>query len=129
MQGLADFLDGVVAALEHCLGILDDEIAYPVFRVFKNAQALCKGLQSRGIKFVSDGTDNHLMLVDLTPFGLTGQSIEKLLDAAHITANKNTIPNDLSLIHIFTLNYSRFTSRNTSESSFGIASASSPASS
>ena len=53
-----------------------------------------QGLQSRGIKIVSDGTDNHLMLVDLTPFGLTGKSIEKLIDAAHITANKNTIPND-----------------------------------
>ena len=63
-------------------------------QIVKNAQALCKGLQSRGIKIVSDGTDNHLMLVDLTPFGLTGKSIEKLLDAAHITANKNTIPND-----------------------------------
>ena len=60
----------------------------------KNAQALCKGLQNRGIKIVSDGTDNHLMLVDLTPFDLTGKAIEKLLDAAHITANKNTIPND-----------------------------------
>ena len=62
--------------------------------IIDNAQALAKGLQSRGIKIVSDGTDNHLMLVDLTPFGLTGKSIEKLLDAAHITANKNTIPND-----------------------------------
>ena len=63
-------------------------------QVVKNAQALCKGLQNRGIKIVSDGTDNHLMLVDLTPFDLTGKAIEKLLDAAHITANKNTIPND-----------------------------------
>ena len=49
---------------------------------------------SRGIKIVSGGTDNHLMLVDLTPFELTGKAIEKLLDEAHITANKNTIPND-----------------------------------
>ena len=63
-------------------------------QIIKNAQALCKGLQERGIKIVSDGTDNHLMLVDLTPFGLTGKAIEKLLDQAHITANKNTIPND-----------------------------------
>ena len=52
------------------------------------------GLKNRGIKIVSDGTDNHLMLVDLTPFDLTGKAIEKLLDEAHITANKNTIPND-----------------------------------
>ena len=63
-------------------------------QIVKNAQALCKGLQNRGIKIVSDGTDNHLMLVDLTPFELTGKEVEKLLDAAHITANKNTIPND-----------------------------------
>lgn len=63
-------------------------------QIVKNAQALCKGLMERGIKIVSGGTDNHLMLVDLTPFDLTGKEVEKLLDAAHITANKNTIPND-----------------------------------
>ena len=62
--------------------------------VIDNAQALCKGLQSRGIKIVSDGTDNHLMLVDLTAYDVTGKALEKLLDEAHITANKNTIPND-----------------------------------
>ena len=62
--------------------------------VYDNAKALCKGLQDRGIKIVSGGTDNHLMLVDLTPFDLTGKEVEKLLDEAHITANKNTIPND-----------------------------------
>ena len=62
--------------------------------VYDNAKALCKGLQDRGIKIVSGGTDNHLMLVDLTPFDLTGKEVEKLLDDAHITANKNTIPND-----------------------------------
>ena len=59
-----------------------------------NAQALSKGLMSRGIRIVSGGTDNHLMLIDLTPFGLSGKTVEKLLDEAHITANKNTIPND-----------------------------------
>lgn len=63
-------------------------------KVVKNAQALCKGLMDRGIKIVSGGTDNHLMLVDLTPFDLTGKDVEHLLDAANITANKNTIPND-----------------------------------
>ncbi len=62
--------------------------------ILDNAQALCKGLKSRGIKIVSGGTDNHLMLVDLTNYGLTGKNVEKLLDAAHITCNKNTIPND-----------------------------------
>lgn len=85
----------VIAAKAVCF----KEALQPEFKeyqkqIVKNAQALCKGLQSRGIKIVSDGTDNHLMLVDLTPFGLTGKSIEKHLDAAHITANKNTIPND-----------------------------------
>lgn len=59
-----------------------------------NAQALCKGLMSRDIKIVSGGTDNHLMLMDLTTYGLTGKAVEKMLDEAHITANKNTIPND-----------------------------------
>ena len=48
----------------------------------------------RGIKIVSGGTDNHLMLVDLTPFDLTGKEVEKLLDSVNITSNKNTIPND-----------------------------------
>lgn len=62
--------------------------------VIDNAQALCKGLQKREIKIVSDGTDNHLMLVDLTAYNVTGKALEKLLDEAHITANKNTIPND-----------------------------------
>lgn len=62
--------------------------------IIDNAQALCEGLKKRGIKIVSNGTDNHLMLVDLTNFGLTGKAVEKLLDEAHITANKNTIPND-----------------------------------
>ena len=59
-----------------------------------NAQALCKGLLDRGLSVVSGGTDNHLMLLDLRPQGLTGKEIEKLLDKAHITANKNTVPND-----------------------------------
>ena len=71
----------------------------PAFKAYQqgvidNAQALCKGLMDRGIKIVSGGTDNHLMLVDLTPFELTGKAMEKILDAAHITCNKNTIPND-----------------------------------
>ena len=62
--------------------------------VIDNAQALCKGLQNREIKIVSDGTDNHLMLVNLTAYDVTGKVLEKLLDEAHITENKNTIPND-----------------------------------
>ena len=62
--------------------------------IVENAQALCKGLMSRGLSIVSGGTDNHLMLLDLRPQGLTGKAVEKLLDEAHITANKNTVPND-----------------------------------
>ena len=62
--------------------------------IIDNAQALCKGLMERGIKIVSGGTDNHLMLVDLADKGLTGKEVEKWLDEAHITCNKNTIPND-----------------------------------
>ena len=63
-------------------------------RIIDNAQALCKGLQKRGIDIVSGGTDNHLMLVDLAAKGLTGKEVEKWLDEANIPANKNTIPND-----------------------------------
>ena len=62
--------------------------------IVANAQALCKGLMSRGIDIVSCGTDNHLMLVDLVNKGLTGKEVEAWLDEANITANKNTIPND-----------------------------------
>ena len=85
----------VIAAKAICFKeALQTEFKEYQAQIIKNAQALCKGLQSRGIKIVSDGTDNHLMLVDLTPFELTGKEVEKWLDAAHITANKNTIPND-----------------------------------
>lgn len=85
----------VIAAKAVCFKeALSDEFKEYQKRIIDNAQALCKGLQDRGIKIVSDGTDNHLMLMDLTPFNLTGKEVEKLLDQAHITANKNTIPND-----------------------------------
>lgn len=73
---------------------LSDEFKVYQQNVIDNAQALCKGLIERDIKIVSGGTDNHLMLVDLTPYDVTGKAVEKLLDEAHITANKNTIPND-----------------------------------
>ena len=62
--------------------------------VVDNAQALAKGLLDRGLSIVSGGTDNHLMLLNLEPQKLTGKEVEALLDKAHITANKNTIPND-----------------------------------
>ncbi len=85
----------VIAAKAVCF----KEALTPEFKTYQqnivdNAQALCKGLLSRDVRIVSGGTDNHLMLVDLTNYGLTGKEVEKWLDAAHITANKNTIPND-----------------------------------
>ncbi len=85
----------VIAAKAVCFKeALDDSFRVYQQNILDNAQALAKGLMDRGIKIVSGGTDNHLMLVDLTPFDLTGKAVEKLLDEAHITANKNTIPND-----------------------------------
>ena len=73
---------------------LSDDFKVYQQQIINNAQALCKGLMDRGIKIVSGGTDNHLMLVDLTTYDLTGKAVEKMLDEAHITCNKNTIPND-----------------------------------
>lgn len=85
----------VIAAKAICL----KEALQPAFKdyqkqIIKNSAALCKALMEKGIKIVSGGTDNHLMLVDLTGTGLTGKKAELLLDEAHITCNKNTIPND-----------------------------------
>lgn len=85
----------VIAAKAVCFKeALSDDFKVYMKNVADNAQALCKSLQKRDIKIVSGGTDNHLMLVDLTNYDLTGKAVEKLLDQAHITANKNTIPND-----------------------------------
>ena len=85
----------VIAAKAVCL----KEALSPEFKVYgqnvvANAKALCAGLMERGISIVSGGTDNHLMLMDLTGIGRTGKEAEDLLDLANITANKNTIPND-----------------------------------
>ena len=63
-------------------------------QIVKNAAALAKGLMDEGFKLVSGGTDNHLMLLDLTDTGITGKEAEKLLDEVGITANKNAIPFD-----------------------------------
>ncbi|MDL2300847.1 serine hydroxymethyltransferase [Lachnospiraceae bacterium OttesenSCG-928-D06] len=85
----------VIAAKAVCFKeALTEEFKAYQKQVIDNAQALCKGLTDRDIRIVSDGTDNHLMLVDLTTYDLTGKNVEKLLDAAHLTCNKNTIPND-----------------------------------
>ena len=85
----------VIAAKAVCF----KEALQPEFKeyqkqIIKNAQALCTGLINRDIQIVSGGTDNHLMLVDLTKYNLTGKEVEKLLDSVNITCNKNTIPND-----------------------------------
>lgn len=85
----------VIAAKAVCFG----EALKPEFKeygkqIIKNAQALAKGLVDRGFALVSGGTDNHLMLVDLRPFNLTGKEFEKRLDEVYITVNKNAIPND-----------------------------------
>jgi len=88
-------LEHVIAAKAVCFKeALSDEFKAYQQQIVDNAQALCKGLMERDIKIVSGGTDNHLMLVDLTPYDLTGKAVEKLMDEAHITCNKNTIPND-----------------------------------
>ncbi|MBE6529554.1 MAG: serine hydroxymethyltransferase [Ruminococcaceae bacterium] len=63
-------------------------------QIVKNAKVLCEALQKEGFRIVSGGTDNHLMLIDLRPFGVTGKEMEKRLDEVHITVNKNAIPND-----------------------------------
>ena len=85
----------VIAAKAVCFKeALSDDFKEYGKNICANAQALCKGLLDRGLSVVSGGTDNHLMLLDLRPQGLTGKEIEKLLDEAHITANKNTVPND-----------------------------------
>ncbi len=88
-------LEHVVAAKAVCFKeALSPEFKTYAENVVKNAKALCEGLMKRDIKIVSGGTDNHLMLVDLTNYGLTGKEVEAWLDDAHITANKNTIPNE-----------------------------------
>lgn len=85
----------VIAAKAVCFKeALQPEFKEYMQQVKNNAQALCKALQKRGFDIVSGGTDNHLMLVDFKNLNMTGKEVEKLLDEVHITANKNTVPND-----------------------------------
>lgn len=85
----------VIAAKAVCfLEALQPEYKEYQKNIVKNCKALCDGLMKRGIHIVSGGTDNHLMLVDLRGTGITGKAMEKLLDEANITCNKNAIPND-----------------------------------
>ena len=85
----------IIAAKAVCLG----EALQPAFKAYgeqvvKNAQALAAGLLNRGVKLVSGGTDNHLMLIDLSDSELTGKELERRLDEVYITANKNTVPGE-----------------------------------
>ncbi|MBE7029261.1 MAG: serine hydroxymethyltransferase, partial [Ruminococcaceae bacterium] len=73
---------------------LSDEFKAYQTQVVKNAKALAEGLCKEGFDLVSGGTDNHLMLVDLRNFKITGKEAEKRLDEVNITVNKNAIPND-----------------------------------
>lgn len=88
-------LEHVIAGKAVCFKeALESEFAEYQKQIIKNAQALSKGLMGRGVKIISGGTDNHLMLIDLRGEEVTGKELEKRLDAAHITCNKNTVPND-----------------------------------
>ena len=88
-------LEHVIAAKAVCFGeALKPEYKEYAHNVVKNAAALAARLMERGVKIVSGGTDNHLMLVDLTDSEVTGKQLEKNLDEVHITANKNTVPGE-----------------------------------
>ncbi len=85
----------VIAAKAVCFGeALKPEFKDYQRRIVENAKALADGLVKRGFNLVSGGTDNHLMLVDLRPFGITGKELEHRLDEVFITVNKNAIHND-----------------------------------
>ena len=85
----------IIAAKAVALGeALTDEFKAYQTQIVKNAATLADALKKNGIELVSDGTDNHLMLLKLTNFDITGKELEHRLDEVHITANKNTIPND-----------------------------------
>lgn len=88
-------LEHVIAAKAVCFGeALQPEFQVYARRIVENAQALAAGLTDRGVRLVSGGTDNHLMLVDLTDEACTGKELEHNLDEVHITANKNTVPGE-----------------------------------
>lgn len=85
----------VIAAKAVCFKeALSDEFKAYQNQIVKNAKALAKALENRGLRIVSGGTDTHLMLVDLNPLNVTGKAAETALGYCHITVNKNTIPNE-----------------------------------
>ena len=88
-------LEHIIAAKAVCF----KEALDPSFKIYQqqiinNAKTLAQSLKNEGFKLISDGTDNHLMLVDLTNFGITGKEFQERCDSVNITLNKNTIPND-----------------------------------
>ena len=85
----------IIAAKAVAFGeALTDEFKEYQKKILSNSKALCKAMQEEGFRIVSGGTDNHLILVDLRSFGVSGKELEHRLDEVHITANKNAIPND-----------------------------------
>ncbi len=85
----------IIAAKAVAFGeAMTDEFKVYQKQIVLNAKELCKALKKEGFRVVSGDTDNHLMLIDLRPFGVTGKEMEKRLDEVHITVNKNAIPND-----------------------------------
>ncbi len=85
----------IIAAKAVAFGeAMTDEFKAYQQQVVKNAATLCKAMQDAGFRVVSGGTDNHLMLIDLRDFGITGKEMEHRLDEVHITVNKNTVPNE-----------------------------------
>ena len=85
----------IIAAKAVCFGeALKPEFKEYARQVVANSKAFADALLKEGFKLVSGGTDNHLCLVDLRPFAVTGKEFEKRLDSVYITANKNAIPND-----------------------------------
>ena len=88
-------LEHVIAAKAVCFGeALKPEFKEYARKIVENAKALADALQARGVKLVSGGTDNHLMLIDLRDEECTGKELEARLDSVHITANKNTVPGE-----------------------------------
>lgn len=85
----------IIAAKAVCFGeALSPEFKEYQKNIVSNCSALANGLLSRGVRLVSGGTDNHLILVDLRSLGVTGKELEHRLDEVYITANKNSVPND-----------------------------------
>ena len=88
-------LEHVIASKAVCFGeALQPEFKEYARKIVENAKAMAAQLQARGVKLVSGGTDNHLLLVDLTDEECTGKDLEARLDSVHITANKNTVPGE-----------------------------------